>query len=498
MNRLKSWISNNRLLIILFALVTPTCLINLNGINSWGGDFSQFIHQGFNVVKGIPQSFQYYIFNPNYSGLAPQNYSPGFPLLLAPLLKVYGLNYLVLAKFMTFLSIILLCVWFIYLKKITNPILALIIIVLTGYTSFYLEFKNYILADIPFALTIAISLILIQQIENNKKYFVLNFVLLVLFSSFSVILKPLGLALILALFLYSFVVYVKKDENYKRVFFSLILSSIIGFLSYKFLIPILLGEVKEQNSHFFDLLFNSHQLADTINRNLIDYYGQISGLFAQNKLNFMFVNIVLMQFVGLSFLMGIYQSLKKGIQFNIILLLVFMGVLLLFPYNQGFRYILPLMPIFIYFIILGIESIPYPPNTKFRFLAIIVLVGFLLPLRINIVQYAKWNKNHKHIKGPLSEHGKEVFKFIKENTDEDDVIVFNKPRVLGLYCQRKSFCNNTSYNTIEAIQDDLDQFSPNYILLSSELSNYAISLYIDSTQSLKPVFSNERFTLYQF
>jgi hypothetical protein len=58
----------------------------------WGDDWAQYTAHALNLARGHPYADTGYIFNPSQPHVGPPAYSPGLPLLLAPLVAVTGLN----------------------------------------------------------------------------------------------------------------------------------------------------------------------------------------------------------------------------------------------------------------------------------------------------------------------------------------------------------------------------------------------------------------------
>ena len=56
-----------------------------------GDDYAQYIKEASNIAHGIPYYRSNYIFNPLNPDYAPPAYPPGFPLLLAPVVNVFGI-----------------------------------------------------------------------------------------------------------------------------------------------------------------------------------------------------------------------------------------------------------------------------------------------------------------------------------------------------------------------------------------------------------------------
>jgi hypothetical protein len=58
-----------------------------------GDDFSLYIRHAQNIARGAPNAETGYIYNAQNPGIGPRIYPPGFPVLLAPVVGIYGLDF---------------------------------------------------------------------------------------------------------------------------------------------------------------------------------------------------------------------------------------------------------------------------------------------------------------------------------------------------------------------------------------------------------------------
>src|SRR5678815_1678073 len=60
--------------------------------HDWGDDFSQYILHAENLASGAPYAPTRYLYNPADPVTGPQQYPPGFPIALAPIVWTFGLE----------------------------------------------------------------------------------------------------------------------------------------------------------------------------------------------------------------------------------------------------------------------------------------------------------------------------------------------------------------------------------------------------------------------
>ena len=143
---------------ILLLICIPLFFLNIRVDQSWGDDFAQYIHQAINLVEGKPQFETGYIYNENYPMLGPKSYTVGFPLILAPIIALFGNDMLMLNYLMTAflaLTFIVMSSWLLnYFRWQTAVLLSLICI----YNPWMIYFKAEINSEIPFTFFIMLFL----------------------------------------------------------------------------------------------------------------------------------------------------------------------------------------------------------------------------------------------------------------------------------------------------------------------------------------------------
>src|SRR6266853_6922701 len=84
-----------RQLAIVLALILAVGVFYIATIREghlWGDDFAMYIHHAKNLAYGNAYADTGYIYNPHYPDLGPRAYPPLFPLVLAPVYKIMGLE----------------------------------------------------------------------------------------------------------------------------------------------------------------------------------------------------------------------------------------------------------------------------------------------------------------------------------------------------------------------------------------------------------------------
>jgi hypothetical protein len=194
------------------------------------------------------------------------------------------------------------------------------------------------------------------------------------------------------------------------------------------------------------------------------------------------------------FLIGAWNRHKEDALF-IFFFVIWMIVLVTWPSWQGPRFIFPLLPIFVYFTFQGMKfassKLPAPSMQIGRWL----VYGFWSLLTIIFLVNSSLNgyvnlQAGRTINGPYDPFSKEIYQYIKDETPEDSVVVFFKPRAMRLMTAHDSFLSTDCESILEG----------DYLVLSTKVGeNLQIPPErIDSCNlPLNQVLKNNRFVVYE-
>ena len=138
---------------------------------------------------------------------------------------------------------------------------------------------------------------------------------------------------------------------------------------------------------------------------------------------------------------GAIATAKKNI-----LYIVFFGVsmllVLISPFYQGVRYLIPLVPFLFYFFITGFRYVIFHINikNKFKLPACYSMIGFIIFLSITTISIYTYQSltSRQEGEGPYKKTSVAMLSFIKSNTNKNEIIGFCKPRAMLLYTGRNA------------------------------------------------------------
>jgi len=401
-------------------LVGLVSILSLRQGHDWGDDFAHYILLARNVAQGIHYTDNGYIYNPSSWRYAPKAYSPVFPLLLAPVYRIFGLNLIAMKiEVILFFLLFLIVYAAVFRNQLPFRYLFFAIIVL-GMNPYFCKFKNQILSDIPFLFFCYLSFLAIIRLDRHKQrdlYAVLAG--LAMYLAYGT--KPFG-ALILPCFIFCELLSEKKLS--KRVvvvsatFFSLAWAQAILWPS---------GQAHPQM-----FIFNYK-----ITRANAAYYWKCITEFWSSSPDIFFTNLLTGSSIALA-LVGFFSSIRahRGpfAVFRLFFVAYLSYVMILYYGRQGPRYLFPAIPLYVFYVFYGIRRI----ETLSKKTGLLVFAVFMTATACSYVYSYRTMTFGSITWGPTGKEAVNMFEFIKKNTKAEDVVITGKPRVLALFTGRQA------------------------------------------------------------
>jgi hypothetical protein len=474
---------------ILFVIILLSLLIGAGTLrrgHEWGDDFAWYILQAQSILNGTTAQFMQtsaFTNNESTTYVGPLAYPWGYPLILTPAYAIKGINPLALKiPALFFYAGFLVCLYLLLRDRLTEAE-SVLIVGLFAFNPLLLEFLDQILSDIPFLFFSTLSLWLITKKggrSTQRNILIGAAICLVTF------LRATGILLLGCFLIVEFVRVVANWRDW-NVVKQIVLDSLVVCVSF-----ILLWIASS-------ILFPSG--GDS-------YLSQYAGLSVETFINFLRAYFkayrlffgeaagwrYLYYLLAVFFLIGAWTRWKEELLF-ILFFGLWMIVHIAYPYWQGPRYIFPLLPIFIYFTFQGMkfvaERLPekYVPIGQWALYGFWTLIALVFLFNSSVNAYINL-QNDRAINGPFDPYSKEVYKYIKEETTANSVVIFFKPRVMRLM---------TGHNTIMITECDR-MLKGDYLVLSRKVGrNQQIPPEeIDSCNlPLKEVLKNNRFIVYE-
>ncbi len=411
----------------------------------WGDDFSLYILHARNIAEGINYQQTGYIYNPTWAMVGPYTYPPVFPLLLSPIYKFSGLNLTVMKMEIVVIFLLSLITLFLAFRKYLPWPYLVALLAITGFNPYIWQFKDNIVSDLPFLLLVYFGLFLINRVyEADRPGRWLTFDALLI--SFTIYLaygaRSMGLVLLLCLLAYDLI------KNRRPTAFAI-------------KVAVLTGAFVTLQSVF---LHSERAYADSLEISLSaaishtwEYASELSGLLAGESHK----ALRLALFVATSglALIGYFTRIRQQITYFELFPVLYLIPLLVLTMPADARYLLPIMPLYLFYVFLGIQAVSRNKERE----SLVFLTMLLVILATYAAQYARLDY------GPIREgigknETQQLFDYVRKETSETDVFVFRKPRAFALFTGRKAAALHRDPDD-QALWKYLRQIKATYLVL---------------------------------
>jgi hypothetical protein len=452
--------------------------------HEWGDDFAMYIHHAENIAAQRPYAATGYIYNPNEASYGPIAYPPMFPSLLAPLVKLYGRNLAAMKmEEVIFFTLALLSIYGYYRRDLPWPYL-FALVALIGLNPSFWEAKDSITSDIPFLFFFFLAATLIyspfSETPSWRPWARSVAVGLALYACCST--RSLGLTLLPGLVLYEVV-------KYRRLTRLAIFAPALCLLLMVLQRRLFAANLSSYSDQFLPTLH-------VVLSNAASYFKDLSGIWPRTggKAVAHLLFGITMAAAG----WALYRRGRRAWTPIEAFLPCYLIAILLWPAHQGVRFLFPLIPVYLFYALLGFRDFTLRLG---RVPGHAALILFLLLAGISYAtEYRRANF------GTIPETvGRASFvslcRYIDGNTAPADIFVFRRPRALSLFADRPAGV----YNLNAQAQPDgqwkyFQRIGAKYIVISG--------LFPDDAEFLGPalqqhaawvsrVYQNSDFTVYR-
>jgi hypothetical protein len=416
-----------------------------------GGDNAVYIILAESIAKG---SGYKNIYIPEQT---PHTQYPfGFPLLLSLFVLIFGTNVIAL-KFLIFMMGV--CSFYFFyriaehlFKENTRYIIPFFVSI-----PIFIIYNHWILSEIPFLCFSLGSLFFLLKTQDNKKiYYYLAF----FFGIYSFFIRTAGISLIITIV---FFLILKRQYKYLGIFVLIFLAVFIPW-------QIRNSNISEGGSYIDQLLAkNPYQMelgkigfSDLIARIWENFIYYSFTILPQTLLPIIKAN-VLISIIGLLFVfLSVVGFIKKIRCISIIELYFVFSLIVLLAWPKVWsseRFLLPVLPIFIFYIFSGLFWLAAKIKLKNFVLVLVIIFIFLNTLeiisqaKIAIGNHFSYLKGDKYAGYPMDwRRYFETIEWIYKNIPQNKIIMARKPEFVYLLSRRKSFCYPFTTNAQEIEQ----------------------------------------------
>jgi hypothetical protein len=251
--------------------------------------------------------------------------------------------------------------------------------------------------------------------------------------------------------------------------------------------------------HSYDFYLNLFKLPQerlwaTIGGNLNYLIELFKNLLRYNTNDLFFQALVsIIEYASLIFaIIGFVISIRKKLEIDALFFILTCGMIVVLSVYQGPRYLLPILPIYLFYFYEGFRPIiPFITKAKGKLLAIVSSLVYLL-LGFNHFKNVSLPPNET----PYTMQDAIAFDHIRNKISDNDIIVFSKPRALTLYTNKKSI-NMAWQVSSEKNKEKFESLKVKYMLARKGLDDDQIIQYLNETRSAIDTLNiNELYTLY--
>jgi len=479
--------------VAIIAAVGLFYLLTIRPGHDWGDDFALYIHHAKNLVEGVRYQDTGHIYNYHDPGATPRAYPPVFPLLLTPVYAFFGLNFAAMKVEVVLLWVAALTMLFLLWRRELSAPASIALVAMVGLNPFYWEFKDQVLPDLPFVLTVTVAMYLIHRWHGTSssprqravRALVLGLALYLAYGTRSV-----GAVLAMALPL--------LDLLQRRRFRLDTVATLAVFGSLLLLNRWIFGfDAASNYAASFHGTFQDFLL------NLWVTQWSVTGLL-QNGYSWKLTKLLAL-FLSILAAIGYVVRVRRGVTILELFSGLYLALILVYPYSstQGYRYFIPLFPWYLFYAVAGLEEIRTRIPTAISRVALSGLAAIVLTCYTG--RYTKMDF------GPIRDgvtepEALELFAYVREKTNPKDVFIFPRALALSLFGERAS-----SVYQVPKPGDDLwtyaREIGATHLVVGTGRRNpmWAVNQggvflrqFASANQDrLVPVFSNADFVLYR-
>ena len=405
------------------------CGFTIDPYHSWGGDFALYIQQAEALLTGNTQELlrvNAYAMDHSEVVLGPHLYPPGFPILLLPVVAVWGNNLLAMKAIVAVCFLLFQGVLYLYFREQLGLFSALILLCTFSLNPWLIRYCNFVISDIPFLLFTTLSLFYMRKCwvgDRSMK----TFLILGLSMGFACLIRSIGIVLIgTYILIWLLSLYQVSGFPNRKIYpfysglqalgISLLMIGISeafypsGTRSYlAYLAGISLSQMGENGRYYLSLPYQHLGMAS------------------------LFIYLI-----GIpSLLLGIIYSFRQYLP-EFLFCILYLGILLVWPFTDGVRFIFPLLPFVVLFSFLGAQFGVGPTPFKKLFSHKQALLGSFVGILLLACIAFTWRGIHSEKKGKVGNlANREVFGFIQEQIPSNERLSFFRPRILRLYTKRE-------------------------------------------------------------
>jgi 4-amino-4-deoxy-L-arabinose transferase-like glycosyltransferase len=458
-------------------------IISFDKLPSTIGDNAEFAILARALASG--HGFRYL----NHPDLQPSTkYPPGFPLLLAMWIPLFGESMVVMKVVVLGCYVLAVVAAFLLGRKLVDERLSLVAALMIGTSASILPYSHEVLSDIPYALFSLVALLLIMDVKVGRRTLVTGLAI----CMWAYVVRTAGVSLVLAAALYLFL-RARRKEAYALG---------LAFILFSALWAIRNHLVAGEGSRYVGVLLAKNPYnpdlgpvgaADLARRVWINLSAYVGGLLPLSFLPTLagytreaplraLVSLVILVVAGL----GCFSLRKRGLLPNLYIL-AYMIVYLLWPEVwRTERFMLPIAPLVAIYLVGGVQRICSYVELR-RLATLVVCIAIAATNLYSLSKYATRMRGYP----PGWNNYFATATWAKANTKPDAVFLCRSAFLFYVVSERKAIQYPFTADA-QAMRAYLIKSHPDYIVLDSvgfpQTRTYLVPVIRTMQVMLNPVY----------
>jgi len=463
------------------ALIAVAYLVDLTPGHIFApDDFAAYTMHAANLAEGRPYTSINYIANPKAFWLAPTNgYPPVYPLLLAPVYKMFGLNLRALKAVTVLCFVVFLGMFEIFSRPMLSPPLSVCALLILSFNPIFWDQRDYILSEFPYVMFSFAALLVIQNTYKSLTAESLRIgtallLSLLLYCAYGT--RTIGIVLIPALVLADLV----KFKRPSRFMMAAVAGALALILAQTVFITSPKGYISAIEFSPRMMFVNAAYYAKTLS------YVWQNGF--SKKVQILFA----LFFTGLA-AFSFVRNLWKERSAREFYLLGYIAILIAWSAEIGLRGLLPVVPLYLVYGLEQFGRIIEPLGRVAHRTAIALLLMFC-----GVTYFGEIHRESRlpHEPDVRDLSARELFSFLQTHTQPSEVLIFSKPRSLALFTNRQV----ASLAPDESPEDSADFMKSIHatIVVKTDWSPPSWPNFVENERSqLQEIFHNSDFQVFR-
>ena len=407
-------------------------------------------------------------------------YPPVFPLLLAPVVRFFGLNLIPMKFEQVIFFVLALVVICRYWQRELGGKYTLALAAILGLSPQFWAAKDNVLSDLPFLLFFYVAAVLVQRAPRDGPTQWRWAIMIGIALYLAIGTRTAGIALPAGLVLYDLL-------KYRMI-------TRITVVALSTCVALLLLQGCFVGSEFGSYNGTYHATLGTVGAHLISYPRTLAGFWvASTQTTFSFF---LLGVVSLLTLAGLFYPYKRGWTIVEAFLVPYAAIVILWPFSPGIRLVFPVIPWIVFLALTGLRGLtekfaPRQVSTAVCAFVLLISVPF-------VTAYCHTDFGLIRQNTGLPEFN-QLCQAVRERTTSQDVLIYFRARALALYTSRTA----SAYNH-QGTDEELWQYARNvhatYLITTNAFDedHGFLARYAEThSSSLELAYQNATFNLYR-